>query len=166
MTTAAPLVVLATRVASLVGCLAVGAPVPAPGAVSFATSAALGEGGEGSHLSGRARPPSFSSSSSPDDESSEVVKGESPLLLVQPELLISLLLALPPPDPLLFLARRPLLLPPLRRACARPGSGRGQVRLRSVHGHHLQRAGETPGHDDASQINRKKRGKNPLTNGP
>jgi hypothetical protein len=40
----------AARTASLVGCLAAGAPAPAPGAVSSAASAALGEGGAGSHL--------------------------------------------------------------------------------------------------------------------
>jgi hypothetical protein len=34
----------AARVASLVGCLAAGAPAPTPGAISSATSAALGEG--------------------------------------------------------------------------------------------------------------------------
>jgi hypothetical protein len=67
------------RVASLVGCLAAGAPTPAPGAVSSAASTALGEGGEGSHLSGRGRPPSLSSSSSSsDDEYSEVAGEESP----------------------------------------------------------------------------------------
>jgi hypothetical protein len=67
------------RAASLMGCLATGAPTPAPGAVSSAASAALGEGGTGSHLSGRARPPSLSSSSSSsDDEYSEVAGGESP----------------------------------------------------------------------------------------
>jgi hypothetical protein len=44
------------RVASLVGCLAAGAPAPTLGAASSAASAALGEGGEGSHLSGRVRP--------------------------------------------------------------------------------------------------------------
>jgi hypothetical protein len=49
-----------------------------PGAVSSAASTAVGEGGEGSHLSGEARPPSLSSSSSPDDEYSEVVGEESP----------------------------------------------------------------------------------------
>jgi hypothetical protein len=68
----------AARVASLVGCLAAGAPAPAPGAVSCAAFVALGEGGEGSHLSGRARPPSLSSSSSSDDEYSEVTGEESP----------------------------------------------------------------------------------------
>jgi hypothetical protein len=69
----------AARVASLVGGLAAGAPAPAPGAISSAASAALGEGGEGSHLSGGARPPSLSSSSSsPDDEDSSVPGEESP----------------------------------------------------------------------------------------
>jgi hypothetical protein len=62
----------AACVASLVGCLAADAPAPAPGVVSSAASAALGEGGEGSHLSGGARPPSLSSSSLPDDEYSSV----------------------------------------------------------------------------------------------
>jgi hypothetical protein len=68
----------AARVASLIGCLAAGAPAPAPGAVSSAASAALGEGGEGSHLSGGARPPSLSSASSPDDEYSSIPGEESP----------------------------------------------------------------------------------------
>jgi hypothetical protein len=68
----------AAHVASLVGCLAAGAPAPAPGAVSSAASAALGEGGEGSHLSGGAHPPSLSSSSSSDDEYSKVAREESP----------------------------------------------------------------------------------------
>jgi hypothetical protein len=44
------------RAASLVGCLAAGAPAPAPSAVSSAASAALGEGGKGSHLSRGAHP--------------------------------------------------------------------------------------------------------------
>jgi hypothetical protein len=69
----------AARVASLVGCLAAGPPAPAPCVVSSAASTALGEGGEGSHLSGGARPPSLSSSSSSsDDEYSEVPGEESP----------------------------------------------------------------------------------------
>jgi hypothetical protein len=54
---------------------AAGAPAPAPGTCSSAT---LGEGGAGSHLSGGACPPSLSSSSAPDDQYSEVVGGESP----------------------------------------------------------------------------------------
>jgi hypothetical protein len=49
-----------------------------PGAASSAASAALDEGGEGSHLSGRVRPPSLSSSSSFDDEYSKVAGEESP----------------------------------------------------------------------------------------
>jgi hypothetical protein len=69
----------AARVASLVGRPVAGAPAPAPGAVSSAASAALREGGEGSHLSGGARPPSLSSSSSSsDDENSKVAGEESP----------------------------------------------------------------------------------------
>jgi hypothetical protein len=68
----------AARVASLVSGLAAGAPAPAPGTVSSAASAALGEEGEGSHLSGGARPPSLSSSCSPDDEYSSVPGEESP----------------------------------------------------------------------------------------
>jgi hypothetical protein len=60
------------RVAFLVDGLAAGAPAPAPGTVSSVASAALGEGGEGCHLSGGARPPSLSSSSSPDEEYSSV----------------------------------------------------------------------------------------------
>jgi hypothetical protein len=67
------------RVAPLVSCLVAGAPAPAPGTVSSAASTALGEGGEGSHLSGGARPPSLSSSfSSPDDDYSSVPGEESP----------------------------------------------------------------------------------------
>jgi hypothetical protein len=57
------------------------------------------------------------------------------LLLAKPVFLIPLFPALPPPDPSLLLARRPLLLPPLRRA--RAVSGRGWVGPRGVHGHPL-----------------------------
>jgi hypothetical protein len=75
--TAAPPAISAARVASLEGRLVAGGP--ALGAVSSAASAALGEGGEGSHLSVGARPPSLSSSSSSsDDEYSEVAGEESP----------------------------------------------------------------------------------------
>jgi hypothetical protein len=49
-----------------------------PRALASTASAALGEGGAGSHLSGGARPPSLSSSSSDDDEYSEAAGGESP----------------------------------------------------------------------------------------
>jgi hypothetical protein len=101
----------AARVASLVGCLAAGAPAPAPGAVSSAASAALGEGGEGSHLSGRARPPS--------PTRRRVLRGRrggESQLLTQLKHLTPLFPVLPSPDPLLLLACRPLLLPRLRRA--------------------------------------------------
>jgi hypothetical protein len=68
----------ATRAAPSVDRLVAGASAPAPGACSSATSAALGEGGAGSHLSG-GLPLSLSSSSpSPDDEYYEVTEGESP----------------------------------------------------------------------------------------
>jgi hypothetical protein len=154
----------AACVASLVGCLAAGASAPAPGAVSSATFAALGEGGEGSHLSGRVRPPSLSSSS-PDDGSSDVAEVEDPCCSRSRNSL-SRCSRCSCRRILFSFLRRPLLLPPLRRACARGGSGRGRVRPRGVHGHHLQRASETPGHDDAPRINREKRGGNPLTKGP
>jgi hypothetical protein len=84
---AAPLAVSAAHagtsaacVASLIGCLAASTPAPAPGTISSAASAALGEGGEGSHLLGRTRPPSLpsSSSSSLDGEYSSVPGEESP----------------------------------------------------------------------------------------
>jgi hypothetical protein len=68
----------AARAASSVDRPAAGASAPTPGARSSAASAALGEGGAGSCLSGGSRPPSLSSSSSPDDESSEVAGGERP----------------------------------------------------------------------------------------
>jgi hypothetical protein len=154
----------AVRVASLVGRMAAGAPAPAPGAVSSAASVALGEGGEGSHLTGRARPPSLSSSS-PDDESSDVAGGESPYCSRSPN----------SSSRCSRRSRRRILFSFLRaalscsRRCAaraRPGLGRGRVRPRGVHGHHLQRASETPGHDDAPWINGEKRGGNPLTKGP
>jgi hypothetical protein len=46
---------------------------------------------------------------------------------------------------------------PLTAPSNRPAGG--------VHGHHLQRASETPSHGDAPRINREKGGGNPLTNG-
>jgi hypothetical protein len=95
----------AARAASLMDCMAAGAPAPAPGAGSSSTSAALGEGSAGSHLSGRARPPSLSSSFSSSDDEYSKVAGEESLLLAQPKLLTLLFPALPSPDPLLLLAR-------------------------------------------------------------
>jgi hypothetical protein len=75
----------AARVGTSAACAAssvdrptVGASTPAPGTRSSVASAALGEGGAGSHLSRGACPPSLSSSSSPDDEYSDVAGGESP----------------------------------------------------------------------------------------
>jgi hypothetical protein len=46
----------AARAASVMDCLATGAPAPAPSACSLASSAAHGEGDVGSHLSGRGHP--------------------------------------------------------------------------------------------------------------
>jgi hypothetical protein len=58
-------------------CPVAGASTPAPGACSSTASAALGERGAGSQVSGGAPPPSLSSSSSDDDEYSEAAGGES-----------------------------------------------------------------------------------------
>jgi hypothetical protein len=117
----------AARVASLVGCLAAGAPAPAPSAVSSATAAALGEGGEGSHLSGGARPPSLSSSSSsPDDEYSSVPGEESPCCSLSRN---SSLLRF-------RRSRRRMLRSLLRaaRSCSRHDAARARARARGVGG--------------------------------
>jgi hypothetical protein len=91
------------------------ASAPAAGTYSSVTSAALGDGGGGFHLSG-GLPPSFSSSPPPPPTNSLELPGGKALLLTQPVLLALLLPALPPPDPLLLPARGPLLLPSLRGA--------------------------------------------------
>jgi hypothetical protein len=130
----------AVRVASLVGYLAAGAPAPAPGAVSSAASAALGEGGEGSHLSGGARPPSLSSFSS-DDEYSEVAGEESPSCSHSRN--SSLLCSRRSHRWILFSFLRAARS--CSRCCAaraRSGLGRGRVRPRGVHSHELQRINE------------------------
>jgi hypothetical protein len=69
----------AARAGSVVGRPSVGAPAPAPGDGSLATVVGSGDGGAGSHLSGRTCPlSSSSSSSSSDDEYSSVPGEESP----------------------------------------------------------------------------------------
>jgi hypothetical protein len=68
----------AARAGTSVAHPAAGTSTPAPGTCSSAVSAALGEGGAGSHLSGGLPPSLSSSSSSPDDEYSDVAGGESP----------------------------------------------------------------------------------------
>jgi hypothetical protein len=68
----------AARAASAANCQAAGAPAPAPGADSLATRVGSGDGGAGSHLSGRTCPLSSSSSSSYDNEYSSVPGEESP----------------------------------------------------------------------------------------
>jgi hypothetical protein len=128
------------RVTSLVGRLAVGAPAPAPGAVSSAASAALGEGGEGSHLSGGVRLPSLSSSSLPDDEYSLVPGEESPCC---------------------SRSRNSSLL---RSRCS--GSGRGRVGPRGVHGPYLQGTSKTSRHADIPRTGGTMGGGSRLTNGP
>jgi hypothetical protein len=113
----------AARVASLVGCLAAGAPAPSPGAVSSAASAALGEG---------AKAPPLGEGLSPiallllvRRRVLRSRRGGESLLLMQLELLVVPFPVLPSSDPFLLLARRPLLFPPLRRARARArGVGR------------------------------------------
>jgi hypothetical protein len=153
----------AVRAASLTSRLVTDATAPAPGDISSAASTALGEGGAGSHLSGRARPPSLSSSSSSDASTPKSPGRRVPAARAAktPHSVPGALAAgfsspscaSPAPAPATALR-------------ARPGSGRGRVRLRGVHSHHLQRESETPSHDDAPQINREKGGGNPLTNGP
>jgi hypothetical protein len=56
---AAPPAASAARVASLVSCLAAGAPAPAPGTVSSAASAALGEGAKAPTSRGEPSPHRF-----------------------------------------------------------------------------------------------------------
>jgi hypothetical protein len=70
----------AARAASVVDCLVAGASAPTPGDATLATRAGSGDGGAGSHLSGRACPlvSSSSSSFSSDDEYSSVPGEESP----------------------------------------------------------------------------------------
>jgi hypothetical protein len=70
--------IFTTRATPFVDRLVAGASAPTPGTCSPAASAALSEGGAGSHLTGGLPPVVSSSSSSPDDEYSEVAEGESP----------------------------------------------------------------------------------------
>jgi hypothetical protein len=117
-------------------CPAAGASALAPGACSSTASAALDDGGAGSHLSGGARPPSLSSSSSDDGEYSEAAGRESPCCSRSRYSLSHCSRR----------SRRQILRSFLcaarscsRRcaACARSRSRRGQVVPRGVHGHPL-----------------------------
>jgi hypothetical protein len=89
------------------------------------------------------------------------------VLLAQPELLTPPLPALPAPDAPLLLARRPLLLPPLRRARARArgvgGSDRAAFTTLICK---TKEAGKTSRHADIPQTGRTREGGAPLTNGP
>jgi hypothetical protein len=113
--------------ASSIDRLAADASAPAPGACSSAASAALGEGGAGSQLSGGACSPSLSSSSSsPDDEYSDVSGGESPCFSHSwnSSLLCS------------WRSRRRILRSFLRaaRSCSRRCAARARARARGVCG--------------------------------
>jgi hypothetical protein len=68
----------AAPAASVADCLVAGASAPAPGDGPPATGVCSGDGGAGSHLSGRTCPLSSSSSSSSDNEYSSVSGEESP----------------------------------------------------------------------------------------
>jgi hypothetical protein len=119
-----------------------------------------GRGGKGSHLSGRARPhrsppppprPTTSTPKSPGRRVPAARAARTPHFSV-------------PGVPVAGSSSpscAPPALVPVAAPHARSGSGRGRVGPRSVHGHHLQRASETPDYDDAPRISRPKRGGSP-----
>jgi hypothetical protein len=155
------------RIASLIVCLAAGTPAPAPGTVSSAASTALGEGGEGCHLSGGARPPSLSSSSSaPHDEYSSVPGEESPCCSRSRN--SSLLRSRH--------SRRRRLRSLLRaaRSCSHRCAARACARYRGVGGSDraaftaliCKGAGKISRHANAPRIGRRRGSGGPLTNGP
>jgi hypothetical protein len=130
----------AARAASLLDYLVMGAPAPAPGAVSSAASTALGEGAQAPTSRGELVPrlspplprPTTSTPKSPGRES---------LLLVQTELRI-----------LFFFLR---VAHSCSRRCAvhaRSGSRRGRIGPRSVH-HHLQGTSERSDLAGAPRVN-------------
>jgi hypothetical protein len=165
---AAPPAVSAARVASLVSCLAAGAHAPALGTDSSAASAALDEGGEGSHLSGGARPPSLPSSSSPDDEYSSVPGEESSCCSRSRN------------SSLLRSRRscRRMLRSLLRaaRSCSRHCAARVCARDRGVGGSDratfttlickTEEADEASKHASILQTGKRRKGRTPLTSGP
>jgi hypothetical protein len=104
-------------------CSAAGASVPAAGACSTTTFAALGDGGGKFHLSVGGGTPPVALFFLLLRRVLRHRRGE-PLLLTQPLFLTLLLPALPTLDSPLLPARRPLLLPSLRGAGGRPGPGR------------------------------------------
>jgi hypothetical protein len=144
----------ATRAAPSVDRLVAGASAPAPGACSSATSAALGEGGAGSHLSGGPAPVAFFLFSLSRRRVLRGHRGREPLLLAQPVFLVPLFPALLPPEPSLLLACRPPLLRSLRHA--RAGSGRGRVGPHDVHGHPLLGRAKCQNCSGASRRNKRK----------
>jgi hypothetical protein len=134
-----------------------------PGAVFSAASAALGEGGEGSHLSAGARPPSLSSSSSSssDDENFEVVGEESPCCSRRRN--SSLLRSRCSCRRML----RSFLL--AARSCSRRCAARAHARAQGVGGSDraaftaitYRGVNETSDHDNAPRIKRPEKGRNP-----
>jgi hypothetical protein len=76
-TAVAPPDASAARTASFVDCQAAGAPAPAPSACSSAASAALGEGGAASHLSGGPAPRHFPHPLLPPTTSTPTSLGET-----------------------------------------------------------------------------------------
>jgi hypothetical protein len=130
----------ATRVASLVSCLAAGAPAPAPGTVSSAASRIWARGARAPTSLGEPGPHRFPLPPPRPTTSTSRSRGRRALLLTQPELHTPPFPTLPSPDAPLLLARRPLLLSPLRRARACSGSGSGRVGPHGVHGPYLQKS--------------------------
>jgi hypothetical protein len=125
----------AARVTSLVGCLAAGAPTPAPGAVSSAASAALGEGAQAPTSRGKLvphrSPPSRPMTSTPKSPGRRV---PAALAAGTPHSSV--------PDALAAGFSSPSCAPPAPAPAAAPracsGSERGRVGPCGVHGHTLQ----------------------------
>jgi hypothetical protein len=155
----------AARAASIIDCLATGAPAPAPDACFLAASAALDEGARDPTSRGelaprRPLPPPLLTTSllkSPGERVPAARAAGTPRLSV--------------PGAPASGSSSPSCMPPAPAPAAapraRPGSGRGWIGPRGVHDHHLQGTYEISSHADASRINRKKGwGGNPLTNRP
>jgi hypothetical protein len=125
----------AARAASLLDCLATGAPAPVPGAVSSATSAALGEGAQAPTSLGELVPhcsppprPTTSTPKSPGKRVPAARAAETPhSFVLGAPVAGSSSPSCAPPAPIPAAAPR-----------ARSGSGCGRVGPRGVHGHQLQ----------------------------
>jgi hypothetical protein len=136
-----------------------GASAPAQGACSSVASAALGEGGRRlPPLRGGLPPVAFFHFFLSRRRVLRGRWGRERLLLARLVFLAPLFPALPPMDPSLLIACRPLLLPPLRRARTRAGSGHGWVGPRDVHGHPLLGRAKCQNYSGASRRNKRKGG--------